>query len=86
MLTVKVRRYSHDKSIDGKSIYKEIILPATKVCTDYYTTEDGEQINYCTVENIAGVHSFDLTEGTVIFVENLDRKTVQVYKYSQDLT
>jgi hypothetical protein len=80
MLTVKVHRYKHEKSDDGLCLRREIILSATKVLTDYWQDEEGYVTHLIVVHTPDGqTHSFDLKWGTSIYVENMNRETVQVY-------
>lgn len=79
MLTVKIFR----KNNDGLSLDRTRIISALEVCTDYNTSEGLFKNHYVMVTDYKGtVHSFDLIEGTRIYVENMAGKTVQVYQYS----
>ncbi|CAL9972546.1 hypothetical protein VPHD51_0046 [Vibrio phage D51] len=82
MLTVKVIRNCNKE--DGLSLEKTTTISAVSSKTGYHLDKEGNFLcHYVTVEDYKGnVYSFDLTEGTRIFVENLTGKTVQAYHYS----
>ncbi|AUR84889.1 hypothetical protein NVP1063O_222 [Vibrio phage 1.063.O._10N.261.45.C7] len=83
MLTVKVYRNSNE---DGLSLDKTRTISALEVETGYHAPEGKFSNHYVLVTDYKGtVHSFDLNEGTRIYVENLAGKTVQVYQYSESL-
>lgn len=82
MLTVKVIR--RDK--DGFSLDRTKTLAAVQVETDYLTEDAHFKTHFVLVTDYKGtVHSFDLQEGTTIYVENLSGKTVEVHRYSPSI-
>lgn len=82
MLTVKVMRRDND----GLSLDRTKTISAVQVETDYLTEDVHFKTHFVLVTDYKGtVHSFDLNEGTTIYVENLAGKTVQVYRYSPSI-
>ncbi|CAH9014931.1 conserved hypothetical protein [Vibrio phage 501E54-1] len=80
MLTVKVVRRNND----GLSLDRTRTISALETETGYITEGEGFKTHFVLVTDYKGtVHSFDLKDGTRIYVENLAGKTVQVYKYSK---
>jgi len=80
MLTVKIFR----KNNDGLSLDRTRVISALETSTDYITEDGVFKNHFVMVTDYKGtVHSFDLVEGTRIYVENLSGKTVQVYQYSE---
>ncbi|AUR94235.1 hypothetical protein NVP1193O_104 [Vibrio phage 1.193.O._10N.286.52.C6] len=80
MLTVKIFR---NKNEDGLGLGIDRILSALEVATNYYTVDGVFDRHYVVVTDYKGNdQSFDLLEGTRIYIENMSGKTVQVYQYS----
>ncbi|CAH9015079.1 conserved hypothetical protein [Vibrio phage 424E50-1] len=80
MLTVKVVRRNND----GLSLDRTRTISALETETGYIEDAGIFKNHFILVTDYKGtVHSFDLNEGTRIYVENLAGKTVQVYKYSK---
>ncbi len=82
MLTVKVVRRNND----GLSLDRTRTISALETETGYIEDNGIFKNHYVIVTDYKGtVHSFDLKEGTHIYVENLAGKTVQVYRYSNPI-
>ncbi len=82
MLTVKVVRRDND----GFSLDRTRTISAIETETGYITEGGDFKTHFVLVTDYKGtVHSFDLNEGTNIYVENLSGKTVQVYRHSPEL-